>query len=141
MFVNIKKLSASAIVPRYSNPGDAGMDLTCTVILSVSKYQVVYGTDIALEIPKGFVGLIYPRSSIRKYDLTLANSVGVIDSGYRGEIQVTFNKTKYATPKIYEIGDRVCQIIIVPYPDIVFNEVSEFSDTERGEYGHGSSGN
>ena len=140
MFVNIKKLSDSAVIPQYSNSGDAGMDMTCTKIISEEKYQIVYGTDIALEIPKGYVGLVYPRSSIRKYDLSLANSVGVIDSGYRGEIQVTFNVTNVIRQKYYEIGDRVCQIIIVPYPDIVFNEVDTFSDTERGEYGHGSSG-
>ncbi len=139
MKVNIKRLDVNAIIPRYSNDGDAGMDITCTKIISVTKYQIVYGTDIALEIPKGHVGLVYPRSSIRKYDLSLANSVGVIDSGYRGEIQVTFNKLKSLSPMTYDIGDRICQIIIVPYPQIKFNEVDTFSDTERGEGGHGSS--
>lgn len=140
MKVNIKRLAFNGIIPHYANDGDAGMDITATKILSVSKYQIVYGTDIALEIPKGFVGLIYPRSSIRKYDLQLANSVGVIDSGYRGEIQFTFNKLKGLSAKTYEIGDRIGQIIIVPYPQIQFHEVGEFTEeTERGIGGHGSS--
>ena len=138
MQVNIKRLDVGAIIPHYANSGDAGMDITATKIISVTKYQIVYGTDIALEIPNGFVGLIYPRSSIRKYDLSLANSVGVIDSGYRGEIQFTFNKP-IPNGKVYEIGERIGQIIIVPYPQVQFNEVSEFNeDTERGTGGHGS---
>lgn len=141
MKVNIKKLSEKAVIPKYSNHGDAGLDLTCTRMISVTKHQVVYGTDIAMEIPHGYVGLVYPRSSVRKYDLALANSVGVIDSGYRGEIQFTFNKLKSASPKIYQIGERIGQIIIVPYPQIEFNEVSDFEEeTERGTGGHGSSG-
>lgn len=140
MFVNIKRLDVGAIIPTYSNHGDAGMDITATKIISVTKYQVVYGTDIALEIPFGYVGLIYPRSSIRKYDLSLANSVGVIDSGYRGEIQFTFNKLKSLSPKTYDVGDRIGQIIIMKHPDIVFQEVSDFTEeTERGTGGHGSS--
>ena len=139
MKVSIKKLDVGGIIPTYSNKGDAGMDLTCTKVISTTKYQVVYGTDIALEIPDGYVGLVFPRSSVRKYDLQLANSVGVIDSGYRGEIQVTFNKTK-SNGKMYEINDRICQIMILPYPQIEFNEVTEFSKTERGEGGHGSTG-
>ena len=108
---------------------------------------------ISLEIPEGFVGLVFPRSSIRKTGLQLSNSVGVIDSGYRGELQATFNKIfgserMYDEVKIkeiqaneyYKVGDRIAQIMIIPYPPIEFVEVDELSNTERGEGGFGSTG-
>jgi dUTP pyrophosphatase len=96
-----------------------------------------------MEIPKGFVGLIFPRSSIRKTNLQLSNSVGVVDSGYRGEIQATFNKIQgidNIERDSYKVGDRICQIMIIPYPPIEFKEVDELTNTERGEGGFGSTG-
>ena len=138
--VKFKKLHPSAITPCYAKQGDAGMDLTATEIISNEPFQIVYGTGIAVEIPEGHVGLVFPRSSIRKYNLALINSVGVIDSGYRGEIQVTFQKKMGVASKKYEIGDRICQIMILPFPSVRFMEVDELSDSERGEGGHGSTG-
>lgn len=141
MIVHLKKLHEDAVLPKYAKESDAGLDLTATSIISNTEEQVVYGTGIALEIPEGFVGLVFPRSSIRKVDLVMSNSVGVIDAGYRGEIQVTFNK-KYddGTNVVYNIGDRVAQIIIIPYPTVTFKEVQELTESERGTGGHGSSG-
>ena len=138
MQVKIKKLNPNAIIPTYAKGGDAGMDLVITDIKGENKYDITYGFGISMEIPEGFMGLIFPRSSIRKTDLVLSNSVGVIDSGYRGEIQVTFKKTGLNK---YEIGDRGAQIIIIPHPPIEFEEVNELSNTERGEGGFGSTGN
>jgi dUTP pyrophosphatase len=138
--VKIKKLRGDAVIPIYSKDGDAGLDLTATEIISNTTFDVTYGTGISMEIPKGYVGLVYPRSSIRKYDLTLSNSVGVIDSGYRGEIQATFKKTNGLDSLKYQTGDRIVQIIIVPYPKVTFVEVDELSKTERGEGGFGSTG-
>jgi deoxyuridine 5'-triphosphate nucleotidohydrolase len=92
MLVRIKKLNPSAVIPTYAKDGDAGMDMIATKVINENLGSITYGTDIAMEIPKGFVGLIFPRSSIRKTNLQLSNSVGVVDSGYRGEIQATFNK-------------------------------------------------
>ena len=138
--VNFKKLHPNSISPCYAKQGDAGMDITATEIISEEPFQIVYGTGIAVEIPEGHVGLIFPRSSIRKYDLSLTNSVGVIDSGYRGEIQVTFRKERGVASKTYEVGDRVCQLIILPYPTVNFVEVNDLSDSERGTGGHGSTG-
>ena len=138
--VNFKKLHPSAITPCYAKQGDAGMDLTATEIINNEVFQVTYGTGIAVEIPDGYVGLVFPRSSIRKYDLALSNSVGVIDSGYRGEIQVTFNKKKGVASTIYNVGDRICQIMIVPFPLVKFVEVNLLSDSERGIGGFGSTG-
>lgn len=136
----LKRLHPNAIVPTYSKDGDAGMDITSTEIITETESQVTYGTGIAIEIPQGHVGLVFPRSSIRKYELELSNSVGVIDSGYRGEIQATFNKTNGLYSTKYEVGDRICQIMILPYPKVTFNEVDELSNTDRGEGGFGSTG-
>ena len=130
-------------VPSYSKDGDAGMDLTATEIISETKIDVTYGTGISMEIPKGYVGLVFPRSSIRKYDLSLTNCVGVIDSGYRGEIQATFKKTNWLKgneSEKYQIGDRIVQIMIIPYPQVSFIEVEELSSSERGTGGFGSTG-
>lgn len=137
--VKFKKLDDSAVAPKYSKEGDAGLDLTATSIISNTTNQVTYGTGIALEIPNGFVGLVFPRSSIKKYELQLSNSVGIIDSGYRGEIQITFNKI-HSSLTDYKVGDRVAQIIILPYPQITMVESKELSKTERGEGGFGSTG-
>ena len=137
MKVRIKKLKENAVIPTYAKDGDAGMDLVATRIINERLDSITYGTDIALEIPEGFVGLVFPRSSIRKTDLILSNSVGVIDSGYRGEIQATFKRSGvYA----YAVGDRGAQIMIIPHPPIEFEEADELSDTERGDGGFGSTG-
>ncbi len=143
MKVNIKKLHPNAVIPSYAKEGDAGMDLIATSVISDTLTQITYGLGIALEIPEGFVGLVFPRSSIRKTNLQLSNSVGVIDSGYRGELQATFNKTQAVDrhPEYYKIGDRVCQIMIIPHPTIDFQEVEYLSNTQRGEGGFGSTGN
>jgi dUTP pyrophosphatase len=140
MKVRVKKLNENAVIPSYAKDGDAGMDLVATRIISNTTFDVSYGTDLAMEIPNGFVGLVFPRSSIRKYELALSNSVGVIDSGYRGELQATFKKTNGLDSLAYKVGDRIAQIMIIPYPLIEFDEVAELSDTERGEGGFGSTG-
>ncbi len=143
MKVRIKKLNPNAVIPTYAKAGDAGMDLTITNIISETTTDVTYGFGIALEIPFGFVGLVFPRSSVRKYDLALTNSVGVIDSGYRGELQATFKKTswlKQDSSTKYNVGDKGAQIMIIPHPPIEFDEVAELSDTERGDGGFGSTG-
>ena len=142
MKVRIKKLNENAVIPSYAKDGDAGMDLVATRIISNTTFDVSYGTDLAMEIPNGFVGLVFPRSSIRKYELALSNSVGVIDSGYRGELQATFNKINNdsVSENDYKVGDRIAQIMIIPYPPIEFDEVAELSDTERGDGGFGSTG-
>lgn len=142
MDVKIKKLHPNAVIPIYAKDGDAGLDLTATSIIFSDNRQITYGTGLSMEIPNGYVGLIFPRSSIRKMELELSNSVGVIDSGYRGEIQATFNKTlrDVVGVPVYKIGDRIAQIIILPYPKINFVLSDELSDTKRGDGGFGSTG-
>ena len=140
VLVKVKKLDPNAVIPSYSKVGDAGMDLTITREIENTSFSVSYGFGIAMEIPQGFVGLVFPRSSIRNQDLILSNCVGVIDSGYRGEIQATFKKTNGLDSIKYKVGERGAQIIILPYPTIYMTEVPELSDTERGTGGFGSTG-
>ena len=139
MQVKFKKLQDNAVIPSYATAGDAGLDMVAVGLID-SIEQVVYMTGIAVEIPEGHVGLLFPRSSIRKYQLSLSNSVGVIDSGYRGEVQFTFNKTAGPASYKYKIGERIGQLMIIPYPIIEAVEVDELSDSERGEGGFGSTG-
>lgn len=139
MQVKFKKLHNKAVIPSYATAGDAGLDMVAVDLMDYTE-QVVYMTGIAVEIPEGHVGLLFPRSSIRKYQLSLSNSVGVIDSGYRGEVQFTFNKTAGPASYKYKIGERIGQLMIIPYPIIEAVEVDELSDSERGEGGFGSTG-
>ena len=143
--IRIKKLSEDAVVPSYAKLDDAGLDLTAVSMeYNAENDQYIYGTGLAVEIPKGYVGLVYPRSSNRKTDAYMTNHVGVIDSGYRGETMATFKQrddSRNAIQPPYVTGDRIAQLIVMPYPQVEFVEVEELSETERGEDGHGSTGN
>lgn len=164
MKVKIKKLHPDAVIPAYAKTGDAGMDLTAVSMKTDEYGNICYGTGLAFEIPEGYVGLVFPKKFIYKSNLNLSNSVGVIDSGYRGEVSFKFNVIhnvsswlKFKWQKLfkkdpmnvpvatlgfnkYKVGDRIGQIIIMPYPQIEFEEVQELSKTERGTQGYGSSG-
>jgi len=136
--VRIKKLTPEAVVPEYSKPGDAGLDLVATSKEDADADNTIYGTGLVIEIPEGYMGLIFPRSSIWKRQMSLANSVGVIDSGYRGEVKVVMRRE--GSEDMYQVGDRIAQLVIMPYLRITFTEVEELGDTERGEGGFGSTG-
>ncbi|HUM41591.1 MAG TPA: dUTP diphosphatase [Fervidobacterium sp.] len=151
MPVKFKKLMGGVPTPKYSRDGDAGIDLTAMtkkIEYVNNQCQYVYGTGIAVEIPEGYVGLIFPRSSIVKTNMTLGNAVGVIDSNFRGEITARFNTVNENHSYNLEVGhigsynpgDRICQLLIIPYPAIDLVEVDELSSTERGDQGYGSSG-
>lgn len=138
MEVKVKKLHKDAVIPTYAKLGDAGLDLTAISVEMDENCNYVYRTGLAIEIPQGYVGLIFPRSSVSKIDMCLRNSVGVIDSGYRGEITLKFKR--FDGSKLYSEGDRVGQLVIMPYPYITLVESDELSKTERGDGGYGSSG-
>ena len=138
MNIKIKKLHPNAIIPEYAKIGDAGLDLTA-VNFEVTGLHITYKTGLAIAIPEGFVGLLFPRSSVYKTGQRLTNSVGVIDSGYRGEIMLKF--TRAAIDSQYKVGDRVGQLIIIPYPKVKFEEVKDLGTTDRGQGGFGSTGN
>ena len=138
MKIKIKKLHPKAIIPKYAKPGDAGMDLTA-VDMDYNPGHITYKTGLAFAIPDGYVGFLFPRSSVYKTRQSLANSVGVIDSGYRGEVMLKFTRSKDALE--YSIGDRIGQLIVMPYPDVQLEEVNHLSDTQRSGGGFGSTGN
>jgi len=140
MKIQFKKLVPQAQKPKFGKPGDAGADLTATSLDTSRPGQIVYGTGLAVEIPEGMVGLVFPRSSVRSTTLSMSNSVGVIDSGYRGEIMVTFNMNNTNGAIYYSVGDRIAQLVIMPVPLAQYVEVEELSETSRGDKGHGSTG-
>src|SRR6056300_478306 len=113
MYLKFKKLDTNAKIPNYANEGDAGLDLTA-VSLTMEDGYWEYGTGLSIEIPKGFVGLLFPRSSISKKDQFLRNSVGVIDSGYRGEVKLRMSAPTLGSS--YGIGEKVGQLIIMEIP-------------------------
>ena len=140
MKIKFKKLHPDAVKPFKAHKTDAGFDLTSTWVEEDRKRQIVtYHTDIAVAIPEGFVGLLFPRSSVYKHQLQLANSVGVIDADYHGEIQLKFRIVQPHVSR-YSFGERVGQLVIVPIPEVEFEEMEELDQSERGEGGFGSSG-
>ena len=190
--VKIKKLVENAVIPTYAKHGDMGMDLTATSVeYDKEKDCFVYHTGLAFEVPEGYGMLIFPRSSNRKTGAYMTNHVGILDSGYRGELLVCFKNrdsigtllARFRSDKFventangnvqdiksyafsiiqasnniinndetltkfimnfapYKVGDRVAQIVIVPYPKVTFKETDKLSESERGVGGHGSTGN
>ena len=137
MKINFKKLSIQAVTPKYSRIGDAGLDLTA-ISLDETDLYFEYGTGLSFEIPEGYVGLLFPRSSVSKTEHYLRNSVGVIDSNYRGEIKVRMSVPNSLSRR-YSIGDRICQIIFMPVPHVTLCETNDLTHTVRGEKGFGSS--
>jgi len=141
--IKVKKLHKDAVIPQYAKIGDAGLDLTATNITVNNKY-VAYKTGLAFEIPEGYVGLLFPRSSNCNKSLILSNSVGVLDSGYRGEVEFRYKYTSVNETAeefdVYDIGDKVGQLVIIPYPQVELIESDDISQTERGESGFGSTG-
>lgn len=136
-------------MPSKAHPTDAGFDLVATSIQIDEFGNAVYHTDLAFEIPEGYAGFLFPRSSNAKKDLTLTNSVGVIDCHYRGEVTMKFKPVPSYKRKsldrvfdknMYDIGDRIGQLIIMPIPDIEFEEAEELTETDRGTGGYGSTG-
>ncbi len=144
MKIKIKKLHPNATINSYAKDGDAGIDFTCTEINNTKDF-LEYKTGVSIELPRGYVGLLFPRSSNTKKNLILGNSVGVLDSGFRGEICFRYKNVKhsenhndYWDENVYNIGDKIGQILILPYPEIEFIKVNELEDSQRGDSGWGS---
>ncbi len=140
MKLNVK-LTDGAPLPKHAKPGDAGLDLTVRESLSIAPFgTVMAGTGVSVEIPEGYVGLCFPRSGIStKRGINLSNCVGVIDSGYRGEIMAPLHNMTGEEQRI-EKGERVCQLIVMPYETCECVEVDTLGETVRGGSGFGSSG-
>lgn len=147
--VKIKKLRDDAVLPCYAHDSDAGMDLVATSKSEDEHGNIVYGFGLAFEIPEGYFGAIFPRSSNHKHSLLLSNCVGVVDSGYRGEVKAKFRKDYqhkngfglvHDVSAEYEVGNKIAQLIIMPYPKIEWVAADELSDSERGAGGYGTTG-
>lgn len=150
MKVRFKKLNGDAVLPSYAHDGeDVGLDLVAVSKTRDEHGNVVYGTGLSVEIPEGYGGFLFPRSSNSKQELLLCNSVGIVDPGYRGEVMLKFKKTyepclfsviTHNPLKEYEVGDKVGQMVILPYPHIEPEWCDELSGSDRGDKGFGSSG-
>lgn len=148
--VNFTKKHNNSSIPSKSHPSDSGYDLTATEMSVVLNDEtgyisyIAYDTGLSIDPPDDIYFLLYPRSSVRKYDLSLCNSVGVIDTSYRGNIIVCFTPTIPAKSineiTIYDVGDRIAQLIPQLLLDITFKETSDIKNTDRGDGGFGSSG-
>ncbi len=143
MILKVKKLDERAIIPTYATSFSAGADLYnmqgCPVTVRPHE-TVLIKTGLAVEIPEGYVGLVFARSGIAsKRGLAPANKVGVIDSDYRGEWMVALHNHSDVEATV-DGGERIAQVVVVPYVQGTFEEVSSLSETERGEGGFGSTG-
>lgn len=137
--VSFLRLDPGALAPTRACAGDAGFDLFVTRVRRIGLLKVEYGFGVALEIPEGYEGEIRPRSSVHKLFTMLSNSPGTIDSGYRGEIKAVFYCLPFLS-KTYKVGERACQILIKPVPEVRYVEAAELSASERGSGGYGSTG-
>ncbi|MGN0818846.1 MAG: dUTP diphosphatase [Christensenellaceae bacterium] len=141
MEVRIKKLCDEAVIPVYQTVESAGADLHSTeeTVIEPSRTKLIK-TGLAMELPSGFVGLIYARSGLAtKRGLAPANKVGVIDSDYRGEIMVALHNHSQETQTVAK-GERIAQLVIAPVYQAQFQVVDDISDTQRGKGGFGSTG-
>ena len=140
MLIKVKKIHPQAVMPIKAHLSDAGFDLYATSKTYDNDGNVVYGCGLAFEIPEGYMGLVFPRSSNAKKSLLLSNSVGVIDAGYRGEVTAKFKRLYPISQGEYAIGERFAQLIVMPIPAVEFELAEELSESERGVGGYGSSG-
>lgn len=142
MNIKFKRLTENAIAPVKAHAADAGFDLTCSSITTEINERgqliIVYHTGLAFEIPEGYFGALVPRSSIANKTLTLTNCIGIIDAGYRGEVMAKMKATTDVIPAVYKEGERFAQLLILPVPEVQFEESTELSESDRGENGYGS---
>lgn len=142
MEIKFKKLSETAVMPKRAHATDAGVDLTVSRITQeineCGQLIIVYHSDIAVEIPEGYVGLLFARSSIANKSIVPTNCVGVIDAGYRGDIMSKMRSTTDVVPAIYKTGERFAQLVIMPLLNYDIVEAEELADSDRGEGGYGS---
>jgi dUTP pyrophosphatase len=142
VILRVRRLDPAAVLPRRAHPGDAGLDLCAAEAAELAPgARTRVRTGIAIELPPGHAGLVLPRSGLAaRHGIALVNAPGLIDSGYRGEIRVLILNTDRTEPFEIEPGDRIAQLLIVPFVDAEPVEATELAVTARGEGGFGSSG-
>jgi dUTP pyrophosphatase len=138
----IQRLRPDAVVPERAYEGDAGLDLSaCERVELAPAERAVVGTGLAVAIPEGYAGFVQPRSGLAdRHGITIVNSPGLIDSGYRGELKVILLNTDPVHGFVVEPGMRIAQLVVLEVPDLELVELDELPATERGVRGHGSSG-
>ncbi len=137
----VRRLHADAVVPDRAYAGDAGLDLAAVERVELPPGgRATVGTGLAVEIPAGHAGFVQPRSGLAaSHGITIVNSPGLVDSGYRGELKVVLHNTDQREPFVVEPGMRIAQLVVVPVPGVAAVEVEELPESERGERGFGSS--
>ena len=140
--IKIKKFRDEAKTPSFQSEDAVGADLVAIKIVKNGLFRIWYDCEFAAEIPKGYAGLIFPRSSISKLPLVLANSVGVVDPDYRGSFQIKFNRTfpGIFSRKKYKIGERIAQLLIIKVASVEYVSSEIITETKRGKGGFGSTG-
>jgi dUTP pyrophosphatase len=140
--IAILRLDPDLPLPAYAHPGDAGADLLTTVDVTLAPGErALVPTGIAIALPVGYVALVHPRSGLAaRYGLSIVNTPGTIDAGYRGEIKVLLINHDPQEPIELRRGDRVAQLVVQRYEQAHFTEVSELPDSSRGDGGYGSTG-
>jgi len=140
--VEVLRLDRDLPLPAYARPGDAGLDLRAAESVTIAPgHRALVPTGIALAIPPGFAGFVLPRSGLAlKHGLSMVNTPGLIDAGYRGEIKVLLVNHDPVAPVTIARGDRVAQLVIQTVPRVEMVEVDTLSDTDRGAGGFGSTG-
>lgn len=143
--MKVKLLAENAVLPQKAHESDAGYDLVATSkVVDREKRQITYGFGLAIQLPKGSVGLIFPRSSVRKTDLALSNCVGVLDENFQGEIQATFTMLNEDVPtkskNHYKVGERIAQLVVVDLKQMEVTQVEDFDEVSERSGGFGSSG-
>jgi dUTP pyrophosphatase len=141
--LKVKLEHPEAKLPLKATIGSAGFDLfAVSEKINIEDRYIEYSFGLSLEIPNGYVGLIFPRSSITKKDILLGNAVGVIDSDFRGEITARFKNLLPVGARKYKVGERIAQLVVMKLPDeLTIKQVDQLDQTERGASGYGSSGN
>ncbi len=142
MTESVEVLLHAAEAPSYAHPGDAGADLTSTEAAVIAPGQrITLGTGVSIALPDGYVAFVVPRSGLAaKHGITIVNSPGTVDAGYRGEIRVTVLNTDAAESYTVQAGDRIAQLVIMPVARARFIPVERLPGSERGDGGFGSTG-
>lgn len=143
MDLRFRRLGRAGRLPAAANPGDAGLDLHAAeaAVVAPAGGRTSVGTGLAVEIPPGHAGLVLPRSGLAaRHGVTLANSPGLIDPGYRGELRILLLNSDPDEAFEVSVGDRIAQLVLVPFVEADPVEVAELSETERGAGGFGSTG-
>jgi dUTP pyrophosphatase len=137
----IQRLRQEAVVPERAYTGDAGLDLAaCERVELAPGERALVGTGLAVAIPEGYAGFVQPRSGLAaRHGLTIVNSPGLVDAGYRGELRVILLNTDSSEPFVVEPGMRIAQLVVLPIPELELVEVDELPASERGVRGFGSS--